>query len=70
MVSTGGTKFFSVYGIDQIRQFFGFLPKNMVDALVERYKLDKYAKNIYFWSFIGLIIFTHIEGKNMTLHEA
>ncbi|MGC8912273.1 MAG: IS4 family transposase [Nitrososphaeria archaeon] len=60
----------SVYRIDQIRQFFGFLPKNMVDALVERYKLDRYAKNIYFWSFLGLIIFTNIEGKKMTLHEA
>lgn len=44
----------SVYRMDKLCQFFGFLPKNVIDAHAEQYHLDRYAKKIYFRHFIEL----------------
>ncbi len=53
----------SVYRMDGLCQFFGFFPKNVVDAHAEQYHLDRYAKKIHFRPFIELAIFTFIGEK-------
>lgn len=59
----------SVYRMDKLCQFFGFLPKNVIDAHAEQHHLDKYAKKIYFRPFIGLAALTLIGEKKVTLRE-
>jgi len=59
----------SVYRMDKLCQFFGFLPKNVIDAHAEQYHLDRYAKKIYFRHFIELAALTLIGEKKVTLRE-
>jgi hypothetical protein len=54
--------------MDKLCQFFGFLPKKVIDAHAEQHHLDKYAKKIYFRPFIGLVALTLV-GEKLTLRE-
>ncbi|MGQ9723633.1 MAG: hypothetical protein ACUVXA_20220 [Candidatus Jordarchaeum sp.] len=49
--------------MDKLCQFFGFLPKNVIDAHAEQYHLDRYAKKIHFRHFIELAVLTLIGEK-------
>lgn len=57
------------YRVDNLRQFFRFLPKKVIDAHVEQYHLDKYAKKIYFRPFMGFVILTLTREKKGTLRK-
>lgn len=53
----------SVYRVDKLRQFFVFLPKEVIDACVEQHHLDKYAKKIRFRPFTAFMVFTFFREK-------